>query len=185
MTPVLIQQKVTEVRAAAGNHNAECTGLFLIPVKLVQHAVQYRREYQPSGNQEHQACVQRVQTREQLTPIGSRGVDWPHSAQQHGGVEKRVAPGKSFEIAVPRHSKQKRAQHQSYRARDVPCEAPSEIGARQGRVFARLVHSVLKDVRLSSYSMSLPVAEPCPRGRALPQQERAFLQIAGKDRPFR
>jgi len=64
MTPVLIQQKGTEVRAAAGSHNAECTGLFLIPVKLVQHAVQYRRENQARGNQEHQTCIQRVQARE-------------------------------------------------------------------------------------------------------------------------
>src|SRR4029079_14069240 len=64
----------------------------LFPVDFVQQAVQNRREYHAGRDDEEKAGIERVQAGEQLATVRLRRIDPAHAAQEHRGVQERIAP---------------------------------------------------------------------------------------------
>ena len=69
---------------------------FVVPVELVQEAVQDRREYQRGRDDKDETGIERIDSGKQLSAVRLWRVDWPHSTQEHRGVEKGISPRKTF-----------------------------------------------------------------------------------------
>src|SRR5438093_11058198 len=63
-----------------------------LPVEPVQDAVEHRCKEEARHDQEHAARIQRIDPREQFAVVRKRRLYGTHAAEQHRGVEKRVAP---------------------------------------------------------------------------------------------
>jgi len=126
-------------RLGAYRVNVRCLAV-LLPMELVHQPVHYGRKDKACCDQEHQAGVERIQTSEHLTSVGSGRVHRPHSAHKHCRIQERVAPRELLEVLVPRHTQQERKKEKSERGCGMEQHAPDEVRARDRWVYFWLVH---------------------------------------------
>jgi len=98
-------------------------------------------QHHADRHQEDEPCVQRVEAGEDLAAVGSRVIDRAHAAEQHGGIQERVAPGQVLEAHVARHAEGERTGHQASHHREMQHHPAGEAQARQRPLGARLVHA--------------------------------------------
>src|SRR5260221_14551925 len=104
MFPRFLPSRPDEGRGAAWREKGSrdpragrTSALGLVPVKLMDEAMERRGQEESGGDQEDEPRVEGVEAGEQLAAVGTQRVDRPHAPQQHGGVQKAVPPGQTFE----------------------------------------------------------------------------------------
>lgn len=101
----------------------------LIAMKLMQHAVNYRREDHARADQEYQSRVECVKAGKQLAVFRFRNIDGSHAAHQHRGIQKCVRPAGVLEVRVARHAGEERQHEQGERSGGVQQDALDEANA--------------------------------------------------------
>jgi hypothetical protein len=54
-----------------------------------------------------------------------------HATEQHRGIQIRIDPGHSFDVAVSQHADDQRSTNEQHRGSEVPREAPDELRPRR------------------------------------------------------
>jgi len=89
--------------------------MLFIPVQLVKYTMHDRCENQRSSDNKNKSRIKGVQTGKELPTGRYRGINRPHPAQKHGGIEECIQPGEVLKITIAKHADTKRSQQKPER----------------------------------------------------------------------
>ena len=99
-----------------------------------------RGEQQACDHQEREPRVQRIETGEQLAPVGLWIVDGAHAAEQHCRIQEGVSPQQVLVALVAPHPDQQRQHNENRCDREVARHPQSEVPSRQRAHATMFVH---------------------------------------------
>ncbi len=117
----------------------------------VQKTVHDRRHQNAGDHQKDDSGEERIKRGEKLSGIRVKFIHRPHAAQNHGGVQECIQPGKTLQNMVAQYADGQRGQDKSEPQEPVPDEPPEIMPARQQRLRAVLITEVfLSEAQLTS-----------------------------------
>ena len=102
-------------------------------MKLVQRAVDDRREDDADDGDQREAAVKRVTAGKNFSGVGLQGSDRPHAGQDHRRVQKGIQPRHLFKAVITRHADAERQYDEQKSEAEVSGDAPVKNPARQQR----------------------------------------------------